>query len=73
MKKLFEQEKESMYKQKMDEIEKLKFEIYNQKISQNELNELQELRVKIKQVTEGEAINHLNPSKSKYSSEEKGV
>lgn len=52
MKKLFEQEKESLFKQKIDEIEKLKFEIYNQKISQNEINELQELRNKIKSLTD---------------------
>lgn len=52
MKKLFEQEKESLFKQKIDEIEKLKFEIYNQKISQNEINELQELRNKIKNLTD---------------------
>jgi hypothetical protein len=52
MKKLFEQEKESLYKQKIDEIEKLKFEIYNQKISQNEISELQELRNKIKSLSD---------------------
>lgn len=35
-----EQEKEGLYKQKLEEIEKLKFEIYNQRQSQNELGEL---------------------------------
>jgi centrosomal protein CEP120 len=52
MKRIFETEKESLYKQKIDEIEKLKFEIYTQKISQNEVNEIQELKAKIKQLTE---------------------
>jgi len=52
IKKLFEGEKEQFYKQKLEEIEKLKFEIYNQKTSQNEMNELQELRIKLKQLTE---------------------
>lgn len=48
MKKAFDTEKENMYKQKVDEIEKIKFEIYNQKMSQNDVNELRELRMKIK-------------------------
>lgn len=52
MKKHFDSEKEAMYKQKIDEIEKLKFEIYNQKMSSNEIAELQDLRNKIKQMTQ---------------------
>jgi hypothetical protein len=51
MKKVFETEKELLYKQKVEEVEKLKFEIYNQKASMNELAELQELRNKIKILT----------------------
>lgn len=69
IKKLFEQEKEGLYKQKMDDIEKLKFEIYNQRISQNELNELQELRLKLKQLTDKEKdegnVNIANNTKRK--------
>ena len=49
---MFEGEKEQIYKQKLEDFEKLKFEIYNQKISHNEMNELQELRIKLKQLTE---------------------
>jgi hypothetical protein len=56
MKKAFDQEKELLYKQKIDEIEKLKFEIYNQKMSQNELAELQDLRNKVKYLTEREEV-----------------
>jgi hypothetical protein len=52
IKKVFEGEKEQIYKQKLEDFEKLKFEIYNQKISHNEMNELQELRIKLKQLTE---------------------
>lgn len=54
IKKVFEQEKETLYKQKIDEVEKLKFEIYNQRVSHSELQELQELRNKIKNLTEKE-------------------
>jgi chromosome segregation ATPase len=53
MKKAFDNEKEQMYKQRVDEVEKIKFEIYNQKMSQNEMNELKELREKIKMLTDG--------------------
>jgi hypothetical protein len=56
MKKTFESEKEQMYKQKIDEIEKLKFEIFNQKTSQNEMMELVELRNKIKMMSSGNNI-----------------
>lgn len=48
MKKAFDAEKEAMYKQRVDEVEKIKFEIYNQKMSQNDMNELKELREKMK-------------------------
>lgn len=58
MKKAFDNEKENMYKQKVDEIEKIKFEIYNQKMSQNDMNELRELRMKIKAL--GGDINSQN-------------
>ena len=50
MKKTFENEKEQWYKQKLDEIEKLKFEIYNQKMTQNQLQELEELKQKVKTI-----------------------
>lgn len=53
MKKAFDTEKENMYKQKVDDIEKIKFEIYNQKMSQNDMNELRELRMRIKTLTLG--------------------
>lgn len=48
IKKAFEAEKEQLFKQKIDEVEKLKFEIFNQKATQKELEELNELRQKIK-------------------------
>lgn len=54
MKKAFDTEKEAMYKQRVDEVEKIKFEIYNQRMSQNEMNELKELREKIKNYSENE-------------------
>jgi hypothetical protein len=60
IKKLFESEKEQVFKQKIDEVEKLKFEIYNQKVSQNELNELKELRMKIKEMSENVNTNNQN-------------
>ena len=64
MKKAFDNEKEQMYKQRVDEVEKIKFEIYNQKMSQNEMNELKELREKIKMLTDGPTagsnINQVN-------------
>lgn len=37
-----------LFKQKIDEVEKLKFEIFNQKATQKELQELGELRLKVK-------------------------
>ena len=54
MKKAFDSEKEAMYKQRVDEVEKIKFEIYNQRMSQNEMNELKELREKLKNYNENE-------------------
>ena len=48
IKKAYETEKEHLFKQKIDEVEKLKFEIYNQKATQKELQELNELRQKVK-------------------------
>ena len=47
MKRAYEEDKENMYKQKMEEIEKLKFEIYNQRESKEELNELNNLKEQI--------------------------
>lgn len=48
IKKIYESEKEQLFKQKIDEVEKLKFEIYNQKATQKELQELNELKQKVK-------------------------
>jgi hypothetical protein len=48
IKKIYETEKEQLFKQKIDEVEKLKFEIYNQKATQKELQELNELKQKVK-------------------------
>lgn len=44
VKKQHEKEKDLMYKQKLEEIEKLRFEIYNQKQSQVELQELSNMK-----------------------------
>ncbi len=57
MKKAYDTEKENLYKQRMEEIEKLKFEIYNQKMSENEMNELKDLREKLKNLTGGNNEN----------------
>lgn len=50
LKKNHDNEKEALYKQKLEEIEKLKFEIYNQKQFKNEVGELNNIK---------EAINEL--------------
>ena len=62
MKRAYEDDKENMYKQKMEEIEKLKFEIYNQRESKEELNELRNLKEKIANSTgmNGAGTQNLN-------------
>ena len=44
LKKAHDVEKEGLYKQKLEEIEKLKFEIYNQKQTNMEINELTKVK-----------------------------
>ena len=51
LRKTYETEKENMYKQRMEEIEKLKFDIYNQRTSSEEMKEIRELKEKIKELT----------------------
>ena len=48
IKKVYDNEKEQFFKQKIDEVEKLKFEIFNQKAAQKEMQELSEIRQKVK-------------------------
>jgi len=60
MKKTFEQEKEAMFKQKIDEVEKLKFEIHNQRMSQVELQELAELRNRVKSMNNNQSNININ-------------
>ena len=50
LRKTYETEKENMYKQRLEEIEKLKFDIYNQRTSSEEMKEIQELKEKIKEL-----------------------
>ena len=40
-----------MYKQRLEEIEKLKFDIYNQRSSSEEMKEIRELKERIKELT----------------------
>ena len=51
MRKNYETEKENMYKQRIEEIEKLKFEIYNKRTSSEEMKEIRELKEKIKELS----------------------
>ena len=51
LRKNYETEKENMYKQRLEEIEKLKFDIYNQRTSSEEMKEIRELKEKIKELT----------------------
>ena len=48
IKKVYDNEKEQFFKQKIDEVEKLKFEIFNQKAAQKEMQEISEIRQKVK-------------------------
>lgn len=69
MKRAYEDDKENMYKQKMEEIEKLKFEIYNQRESKEELNELRNLKEKIANSTgmNGAGTQNLNTVNQNFS------
>ena len=51
LRKIYETEKENMYKQRLEEIEKLKFDIYNQRTSSEEMKEIRELKEKIKELS----------------------
>ena len=51
LRKNYETEKENMYKQRIEEIEKLKFEIYNKRTSSEEMKEKRELKKKIKELS----------------------
>ena len=51
LRKNYETEKENMYKQRIEEIEKLKFEIYNKRTSPEEMKEIRELKEKIKELS----------------------
>ena len=51
LRKNFETEKENMYKQRIEEIEKLKFEIYNKRTCSEEMKEIRELKEKIKELS----------------------
>ena len=47
-----------MYKQRMEEIEKLKFDIYNQRSSSEEMKEIRELKEKIKELSNPKKIEN---------------
>ena len=51
LRKNYETEKENMYKQRIEEVEKLKFDIFNQRSASEEMKEIQELKEKIKELT----------------------
>ncbi len=51
LRKNYETEKDNMYKQRMEEIQKLKFDIYNQRTSSEEMKEIRELKEKIKELS----------------------
>lgn len=69
IKKKHEQEKELILKQKLDEIEKLKFEIYNQKLSNVENNEIKQLKeaiIELKKSNINNNIEHNNATSNAY-------
>lgn len=67
IKKQHEKEKEQMYKQKLEEIEKLRFEIYNQKQSQVELQELSNMKNMIGKLKGNENVKEkIIPSTKQY-------
>ena len=47
-----------MYKQRLEEIEKLKFDIYNQRTSSEEMKEIRELKEKIKELSNPKKIEN---------------
>ena len=60
LRKNYETEKENMYKQRLEEIEKLKFDIYNQRTSSEEMREIRELKEKIKELSMGKKNDFNN-------------
>ena len=58
LRKNYETEKDNMYKQRMEEIEKLKFDIYNQRTSSEEMKEIRELKEKIKELSNPKKIEN---------------
>ena len=73
LRKNYEAEKENMYKQRLEEVEKLKFDIYNQRNASEEMKEIQELKEKIKQLMNmgsGQRIenNNINEINSNFNS-----
>ena len=58
LRKNYETEKDNMYKQRLEEIEKLKFDIYNQRTSSEEMKEIRELKEKIKELSNPKKIEN---------------
>ena len=66
LRKNYETEKENMYKQRLEEIEKLKFDIYNQRTSSEEMREIRELKEKIKELSMGKKNDFNNYNNMGY-------
>ena len=58
LRKNYETEKDNMYKQRLEEREKLKFDIYNQRTSSEEMKEIRELKEKIKELSNPKKIEN---------------
>ena len=68
LRKVYENEKENMYKQRLEEIEKLKFDIYNQRSSSEEMKEIRELKEKIKELSMPKKIPNYENNNFNYMS-----
>ena len=62
-----------MYKQRLEEVEKLKFDIYNQRSSSEEMKEIRELKEKIQELSKAKKIennennfNYMPPPQGGY-------
>jgi DNA repair exonuclease SbcCD ATPase subunit len=73
IRKNYETEKDNMYKQRLEEVEKLKFDIYNQRSSSEEMKEIRELKEKIQELSKAKKIennennfNYMPPPQGGY-------
>jgi chromosome segregation ATPase len=73
IRKNYETEKDNMYKQRLEEVEKLKFDIYNQRSSSEEMKEIRELKEKIQELSKAKKVennennfNYMPPPQGGY-------